>query len=673
MPSLGNLFVTIGANTDQLNTAAAQSTGVLNRLSQTMRGAATVAASLTIAAGAAGAGIVFGLVQSGRLAIDTQAKLAQSLDATIGGLRAVEQAAGDAGVSTEELYGEATKLNSRLGDATKHTGEAYKALKQLGLSAEDLLGLDLDQRFAAIADAMAKQNLAGAQAQDIMRDLGVRNENLANLMRQGGEAFRFQAEEVKNLGLNLSMIDAAQVEAANDSLGIFQDVLQVVQDRLTVAAAPYITVIAEKFREAAIESGGFRDIIDKVIQGIVTGFAKAADFVHGLNVVFKGLKSILQGLWALWLTGISAVAERMSGLGDVMANMTNAVVTAYNKITGSHEELMQLPSESPFMIGLTQAAEEARIKVGELNQEFLDSAAMESYGEKAKRFLKEVSDASIEAAKKTVEARKTILGQAGGAGSREDTSEADDKAQEQYKKDMEAWNAKNAAELEAVKNRYMTEAQLLETHREEMLIIGDSWDQTKFETEEQWRSVHEQAEAAHLERMTQLNRSAYAGISGIIDQHWGKNAASTAGAIKSIVGTMATGSRKAFEVSKAWAMADALISTYQGIAAGVKLGWPMGIPAVAWAAATGFAQVSQIKNQSFGGGGGAAASGAGTAGVAPNPIGVGGSTSSAPGNNQTLTVAPIDPNAIFSGSAMQSFGKNLVNFQKDGGKVVFSA
>ena len=42
------------------------------------------------------------------------------------------------------------------------------------------------------------------------------------------------------------------------------------------------------------------------------------------------------------------------------------------------------------------------------------------------------------------------------------------------------------------------------------------------------------------------------------------------------------------------------------------------------------------------------------------------------GGGQTLTVAPIDPNAVFSGSAMQSFGEHLVKFQKDGGRVVFA-
>jgi hypothetical protein len=47
-------------------------------------------------------------------------------------------------------------------------------------------------------------------------------------------------------------------------------------------------------------------------------------------------------------------------------------------------------------------------------------------------------------------------------------------------------------------------------------------------------------------------------------------------------------------IGKTLAVASALISTYQGIAAGVKLGYPAAIPAVAMAAMTGFSAVKNI-------------------------------------------------------------------------------
>jgi len=67
---------------------------------------------------------------------------------------------------------------------------------------------------------------------------------------------------------------------------------------------------------------------------------------------------------------------------------------------------------------------------------------------------------------------------------------------------------------------------------------------------------------------------------------------------------------------KAISVATALISTYEGIAKGVKLGYPMAIPAVISAATTGFAAVKNIlavKVPNGGSGGGTA-----SAGVTPN-------------------------------------------------------
>jgi len=161
MPSLGNLYVTLGAKTDSLDSGVANAKKSLNDLSSVARNTVKNITLLSAAAVGAGVGIVAGLVNSGRIAIDTQAKLAQALDGTIGGLRAAEMAAGDAGVASGEFASAAARMNTALGNATSQAGPAYDALKNLGLSAEALIELDIDQRFAAISDAMAKHNMSG--------------------------------------------------------------------------------------------------------------------------------------------------------------------------------------------------------------------------------------------------------------------------------------------------------------------------------------------------------------------------------------------------------------------------------------------------------------------------------------------------------------------------------
>lgn len=70
---------------------------------------------------------------------------------------------------------------------------------------------------------------------------------------------------------------------------------------------------------------------------------------------------------------------------------------------------------------------------------------------------------------------------------------------------------------------------------------------------------------------------------------------------------------------KALAVASALMNTYQGISAGVKLGYPQAIPAVAMASMTGFAAVKNILAVKVPKGGGG--------GNSPSPISAGGTSS----------------------------------------------
>lgn len=664
--TVGDIAIRVGADITELKKGFADASDSVGKFASKagaqLRSSTNDIVKMGAAAAAAGAAVLTALYVDAAKSIDAQAKLAQALNGTIGGLRAAEMAAGDAGVSSDELNNSLVKLNQRLGEAERGSGAAYDALNAMGLSAKSLSGLDVDQKLTVIADRVKSLGLSSSQTAVLMKDLGIRNENLANLMRQGGDAIREQSQEVKDLGLNLSAVDAAKIEMANDALGIFGDVLTGIQDQIAVTAAPYITVLSEKFREAAIESGGFKNIIKSVIDTALSGFGKVGDVIQGLRVVIKGVELILVSFKGAVITLAEIVASSFTMMYDSAAQNVNFIIEKINSITGSEIEKVGTISDSQFMTELRQMGSEARDQVIQVRSEMHNLAMQEMPSDRIKDFMKEVEEASTKAAEATVQARAAV-----GGNDSVSTSKTDKKKEEDLLKKQEA-------ELEAIKNRYITEEELERQHREEMAIIGEEFDAAKFETEEQWRSIREQAEAEHLARMTDLNRSAYEGIQNILESKWGSAVASTAGAMKSMLGTMATGSRKAFEASKAWAMADALISTYQGIAAGVKLGWPLAIPAVAWAAATGFAQVSAIKNQSFGGAGGAAASGAGTPATAPNPIGVGGQASGGGGGggNQTLTVAPIDPGAIFSGSAMQSFGERIYNFSKDGGKVVFA-
>tara|TARA_B110000503_G_scaffold76762_1_gene118414 strand:+ start:5603 stop:8146 length:2544 start_codon:yes stop_codon:yes gene_type:complete len=74
-------------------------------------------------------------------------------------------------------------------------------------------------------------------------------------------------------------------------------------------------------------------------------------------------------------------------------------------------------------------------------------------------------------------------------------------------------------------------------------------------------------------------------------------------------------SKKMFKIQKAVGIANATINMFEGVNAGVRLGWPLAIPAVAYAIGTGMSSINSIRSQTVGGGGGGGApSGGGASG-----------------------------------------------------------
>ncbi|MHC5066388.1 MAG: hypothetical protein ACYTG5_20730, partial [Planctomycetota bacterium] len=93
-----------------------------------------------------------------------------------------------------------------------------------------------------------------------------------------------------------------------------------------------------------------------------------------------------------------------------------------------------------------------------------------------------------------------------------------------------------------------------------------------------------------------------------------RGTASLFGAIASV---SQSGGEKVFKVQKAFAIANAIVSTYEGAAAALKIG-PAGIPLAAAIVLSGLARVRQIKATQPGGGGGLSPGG-GSAPTAPPP------------------------------------------------------
>lgn len=125
-----------------------------------------------------------------------------------------------------------------------------------------------------------------------------------------------------------------------------------------------------------------------------------------------------------------------------------------------------------------------------------------------------------------------------------------------------------------------------------------------------------------------------------------------------------------FEDNKKAAIAGAIINTLQGITKALsQYPPPYSFAMAALQGAMGFAQVAKIRSTSKESTGTPSTSVPAVSAAAPTQAATSGAE--APGLNQTLTIQGIHPDEMFSGRSVRTLAKKLVDFQRDGGKVVF--
>lgn len=142
---------------------------------------------------------------------------------------------------------------------------------------------------------------------------------------------------------------------------------------------------------------------------------------------------------------------------------------------------------------------------------------------------------------------------------------------------------------------------------------------------------------------------------------------------------MSSENKKQFEIGKKAAKAQAVVDTYASAQAAFKslAGIPIIGPALGYAAAgaavvAGFSRVRAINATSFGGGGGSGG-GASSSGGGASVSSAGSSQQSTPQSNGTLTVEGLSVGAILSGDAVAELATTLLDYQREGGRVVLAA
>ena len=142
-------------------------------------------------------------------------KLSDRLGVSTEALSEYEHVAELTGVSFKNLTDGFQRAGRRINEAAMNTGEARFAIAELGLAAEELTKLPLDQQFEAIAEAMEGVESQTDKLRIAQKLFDSENVRLLQTMTRGADGIRDMREEARELGRSLSQ-EAA--DGASDAL-----------------------------------------------------------------------------------------------------------------------------------------------------------------------------------------------------------------------------------------------------------------------------------------------------------------------------------------------------------------------------------------------------------------------------------------------------------------------
>lgn len=321
---IGALKVVIGSETDGLTQGLNEADSKLKGFGQSSKISMAAVAALGAAAAAAGAKLL-SFAKDQAMLIDDQARLAKSLGGTINGLRAFKLAAEDMGI--KGVDSSLNRMNRRLGAAEFGAGAAAITVKKLGLNLHALAGMDIQQRMAAIADAIKASGVSSEEAARHLQNLGFEQRGVSQLFIEGGDAIRAATDSLNKYGLAISDIETQRLQDVAAAFVRIGQIYDGIKTQLTIALAPALE------KTAGIMEGLAQVVASATpyIAGLVNGFVELSDKIA---IALAGVAAfyapaVIAGIGAFTAAvGVGAVGAVKALTAAMMANPIGLIATA---------------------------------------------------------------------------------------------------------------------------------------------------------------------------------------------------------------------------------------------------------------------------------------------------------------------------------------------------------
>lgn len=641
MAQIGALSVKVSIDSSGVDINGKKVVRSVKEINAELRSSVNSLAKWGAAAGAAAIAVSAAIVRSSISSIDALAKTADKLGLTTDALAGLRFAAEQTGIAQTTLDMALQRSTRRIAEAAQGTGEAIKALDTLGLSAVDLAKKSPDQQMRDIADAMGQVEGEGAKLALAFKLFDSEGAALVNTLAGGSEALDEFQSQAETLGLAISRVDAAKVEAANDAINRMNSGLKGAAQSVTVTLAPVIAALADKFVESAIAAGGFGKVAEGAFLRTIKVVGFLADTLQGIKFAYKSLEV---GFLALAVVIVQGGTEILRGFSVIFSTITGQLTNLINLANNIPSIVIPTDGIEAFTGRLIEQQNELReigntsVRALRKSKDGLDAIASEPIASEAiKAFADEAVTTAAEVAAEVQRIRDETA--AGGL-----TPDEGSSLITQTKLESEAF-------LEELRQRYLTAQEIkdeayaldlekLRAARENGLLTEEEFLQRKQALDQQFAK-----DSADITKAEQNLKNRLVGAGG-----------------ESLLSTLSSSAKRGTAIQRTAAKAQAVIAIATGAAKALALGLPAAIPEGIRVAAVGAASLAQIGA----GGGSSIPTGSSSGATSSAPIGAASPVTSAASAAQQVVSVTVAGDSIYSSETVRNLIESINEQTSDG-------
>lgn len=510
------------------------------------RAAFSMKSAIGLAAGAVGLGY---LVKKSMDATDSMAKVSRSIGISVTELQRLRHAASIGGLEAKSLDKAMQKLAINISDVASGTGIAKEAFDRYGISSKNIDGstrsvTDVLGQAATALETMTNETDRASFVYDLF---GARGAKVINMLKDGKDAMEAMKKEADELGLVMSLELIEGVENANDSIARLSDYLGNVFHRVVASIAPII--------ESASEA--VRSFVEMKInkQGGITAFSKniAITILEAASAIVTASTSMLNSIGRIANGAGRSIQKVLEFLPASLGGLKtlNSIELKLLDIANQRENLL--------VNGKSNRALKKRLESLDA-QELVQTRLIESgnYLESIEPFKNFNTNGAVREINELLMKMKEV--------------------------DIASDEVVGASKSSEMTNAFHLEYDLAFAHQRKMGELRQDY----LGREKADRSA---AYGVAFEQQRMSSRR--------LENFRRKDADDLKEESRGALASLSSHYKAAFAINKAFAVKDALVNTYNGVAKAMNNPFPLNLGFAAVALANGMAQVAAIKSTQF--------------------------------------------------------------------------